>query len=66
VEIGICDSHIWLALIDRGFAGANSGIGMCAAKQIAQKGYRCFLCVAALIKGLPPKRRLLVKRKNKK
>jgi NAD(P)-dependent dehydrogenase (short-subunit alcohol dehydrogenase family) len=44
--------------------GANSGIGRCAAKQIAQKGYRVLLVCRSLDKGLATKEALVKETQN--
>ncbi len=44
--------------------GANSGIGRCAAKQIAQKGYRVLLVCRNLEKGLATKEALISETQN--
>ncbi len=45
--------------------GANSGIGKCAARQIAQKGYRMLLVCRSLDKGLAAKEQLVRETQNK-
>jgi NAD(P)-dependent dehydrogenase (short-subunit alcohol dehydrogenase family) len=44
--------------------GANSGIGRCAAKQIAQKGYRVLLVCRSLDKGLAAKEGIVKETQN--
>lgn len=44
--------------------GANSGIGRCAAKQIAQKGYRVLLVCRSLEKGIATKDALVNETRN--